>query len=108
MISPNPMLLEAIAVASVALVVLGAIALLTSVNAGKRLAGVTATLLGAALALAALGAPYIFVTATLAVAFGYLALGALLVIRLQEAYGDTEIPSIDANDDDDERTGNAP
>lgn len=106
--SPDPILLKVIAAASVALVVLGAIALLTSANAGKRLAGAATALLGAALALSALNAPQIFITAAAAVAFGYLALGALLLVRLQEAYGDTEIASIDAVDDDAERTGKAP
>ncbi len=106
--SPDPMLLKAVAAASVALVALGIVVLLASANAGKRLAGVATTFLGSALALAALRAPQIFVTGAVVVSFGYMALGTLLLIRLQEAYGDTEIPSIDVADDSDESPGSAP
>ena len=106
MISPDPaLLMRAMVAAAMAVVILGLVALVTSANAGKRLAGAATAMLGAVLALAALHAPQIFISAATAVALGYAALGALVLIRLQEAYGDTELAAIDAADDDAERTG---
>lgn len=109
MMSLDPALLAKVAIAaSVALVVLGVVTLLAASNAGKQLAGAATVMLGAAFAVAALRAPQIFVSAAVAVAFAYAALGALILVRLQEAYGDTEIPAIDAVDDDAEGAGKAP
>ncbi|MEQ1618808.1 MAG: hypothetical protein ABL883_10755 [Terricaulis sp.] len=106
MISSDPALLMRVMVAAaMAAVILGLVALATSTNAGKRLAGAATVMLGAVLALAALHAPQIFISAATAVSFGYAALGALVLIRLQEAYGDTELAAIDAADDDAERVG---
>lgn len=102
------LLLRAMVAAAVMVMVLGMLALLTSANAGKRLAGAATAMLGAVLALAALRAPSIFISAAAAVALVYAALGALVLIRLQESYGDTELPAVDAVDDDTERTGSAP
>ncbi len=109
MMSLDPALLAKVAIAaSVALVVLSVVTLLTASNAGKRLAGAATAMLAAALAVAALRAPQIFVSAAVAVALAYAALGALILVRLQEAYGDTELPAIDAADDDAEGSGRAP
>ncbi len=109
MMSLDPALLAKVAIAaSMALVVLSVVTLLTASNAGKRLAGAAVVMLGAALAVSALRAPQIFVSAAVAVALAYAALGALILIRLQEAYGDTELPAIDAVDDDAEGSGRAP
>lgn len=109
MMSLDPALLAKVAIAaSMALVVLSVVTLLTASNAGKRLAGAATVMLAAALAVAALRAPQIFVSAAVAVALAYAALGALILVRLQEAYGDTELPAIDAVDDDAEGSGRAP
>jgi len=85
-----------------ALVMAGAVAAWTSPNAIKRLASVLIASFGAMMGLAALAAPTGVLVAGVAVAFAYLAIGAALIVRLQEGYSAVETPEIDAADEADE------
>ncbi len=76
----------------------GAVAALSSGNAMKRLAGVLVALVGAALALAALGAPEESLTTAVAIAFGYAVVGVAVIVRLQETYGGVGAAEVDAAD----------
>lgn len=97
------LLLERVLLAlAAALVMAGAATAWTSPNVVKRLAGVMIALLGAIMGLAALGAPNGVLVGGVAAAFGYVAVGAALSVRLQEAYGAVETPEIDAADEEDE------
>lgn len=87
---------------AIALVVGGAVSAFASNNALKRVAAVLVALLGAALALGALGAPAIAVTGAVAIAFGYLVAGVAVVVLLQETYGAVEVRELDAADEGDE------
>lgn len=71
-------------------------------NGAKRLAGLAVSGMGAVAALAALRAPDAALIAGLAAGFAQLALGAALLVRLQEGYGATDAPEIDAADIQDE------
>lgn len=84
---------------AVALALIAAIAAYASANATKRLAAVLVALIAALLAAAALGAPQTMLIAGGAIAFGYCAVGAALVVRLQEAYGGVEVGDFDAADE---------
>lgn len=83
---------------AVALVMIGAVTAWTGANIAKRLAGLVTALIGAVLALGALGAPGAVLAGAVAIAFAHLGLGLALLIRLQEAYGGGESTEIDAAD----------
>jgi len=76
----------------------GAFAALTSANVVKRVTAVLVALIGAMLALAALGAPASALIVGGALVFAYGAVGVALIVRLQEAYGGVEIGDIDSAD----------
>jgi multisubunit Na+/H+ antiporter MnhC subunit len=84
--------------AAIALLAIGAVTAWAGANAAKRVVGCIVALFGAALALAALGAPAAFVLTAVVLSFAYLALGAGIVVRLQEAYGGVETTEIDSAD----------
>lgn len=83
--------------AAAALIATGAVTAWATTNAAKRVVGGVVALIGAALALGALGAP-MFALAAIAFAFAHLTLGMGLVVRLQEAYGGVETAEVDAAD----------
>lgn len=86
-------------IAALVLVLMGAVAVLGSANAMKRVAGMVVAQIGALIALAALGSPEALLGAGALVVFAQTALGAALVVRLQEGYGETEIHGLDAADE---------
>jgi hypothetical protein len=90
-----------LAVATVFLV-LGALVAWLAANGVKKLAGVLIASFGALAALAALAAPREALAAGAVVLVAEAILGAVLLVRLQEAYGGVETPAIDAADDADE------
>lgn len=71
-------------------------------NVWKRLGGVLAALMGAAIGSAGLGAEAEAPIAIAAIAFAYCALGAALSVRIQEAYSGVEAPALDRADADEE------
>lgn len=81
-----------------AVVMIGAVAALLSANAIKRVGGVLVSGFGAVAALAAMGAGSGPILVAVAVLFVYAAIGAAVVVRLQESYGSIEAPEIDAAD----------
>jgi hypothetical protein len=87
---------------AVSLLLAGAMTAWATSNTVKRLGGVMVALIAAIVVLSVLGAPDEAVTVAVAIAFSYCALGAVLTVRLQEAYGATEAREIDAADDQDE------
>ncbi len=89
-------------IAASALMMAGVITALVAANVAKRVVGALIGFFGAAVALAALGAPEGAVVAAIAMAFGYGALGVALLVRLQEGYGASETPAFDAADADTE------
>ncbi|MGE0663366.1 MAG: NADH-quinone oxidoreductase subunit K [Hyphomonadaceae bacterium] len=92
-----PVLLERLlAGGAAALVLAGAASALMSSNAIKRLAGVTVSGFGVLVALA-LWAPQVLMAAV-AIMFAQLAVGAAIIVRLQETYGSVEVREIDALD----------
>ena len=93
---------RALFAAAVVLLLIGAATAWRSAHAAKRLAGLLIAEIGALLALAALHAPEAALIAGVAAAFAQLALGASILVRLQEAYGGVESPDIDAADEDSE------
>lgn len=84
--------------AALALVMIGAVTAWAGANAAKRLAGLVMALIGAVLALGALGAPPALLVAGVVLAFAHLALGQALLVRLQESYRGVETTEIDAAD----------
>jgi hypothetical protein len=84
--------------AGVALLICGATLAWSSVSFAKRVAGVLLALMGAIVAAAALGAPQQALLGGAAVLFCYAAIGVSVLVRLQEAYGSTQIDDIDAAD----------
>lgn len=89
---------RALTAAAVVLLLAGAASAWTSANALKRLGGLVVAALGAIVALAALGAPQALLIAAAAALFAQIAVGAALLVRLQEDYGGVEIPEIDFAD----------
>lgn len=97
----TPALLEPLlAAAAIALVVIGAAAVLVQANAVKRVIGLAIAGFGAIAALAALGASDGALVAGVAIVFAQTVVGVVLIIRLQESYGAIEAPEIDAADRD--------
>lgn len=88
----------ALYVAATALAVLGALVTLKSRNAIKKLVGMLIAGFGAMASLAVMGAPAPALAACAAVLLAQTAIGAAIVIRLQESYGATETPDIDVAD----------
>jgi hypothetical protein len=84
--------------AAIALMTLGAATAWTSAAFSKRIVGVLLALSGAVLALSVLGAPGALMIAGAATAFAFAAIGAGLLVRLQEEYGSTELAEIDKAD----------
>jgi hypothetical protein len=89
---------RALLTAAILLVVTGATAAWSSDNAMKRLAGLVIAGLGSMIALAVLGAPEAALIAGAAAVFAQLAVGAALLVRLQEGYGSIETPDVDLAD----------
>lgn len=94
--------------ASMLLAVAGGATALISPNVMKRLVGIAVAQIGAMIALAALGAASHTLVAAGAIAFAQIAAGVAILVRLQEAYGETEVIEIDAADAADEPTEAAP
>ena len=90
--------IRAVAAVAVALLMSGVFGAWVSTNAAKRVAALAVTFLGALLGAAALGAPSSVLIAGAAMGFSQLALGAVIVVRLQEDYGAVETREIDAAD----------
>lgn len=103
MIMAHDLFIERAFVSGAILVLMaGAATAWISANIAKRLVGLALALIGAVMALAGLGAPSEVSSAGVAVGFGQIALGIALLVRLQEAYGATEAPEIDAADGESE------
>lgn len=109
MISTAPLSIEPVLAAfACVLIVIGSGAALMLSNAAKRLAGLVIAGFGALAALAALGAPGGAIVAGVVVMFAQIALGAAIVVRLQESYGGVAASDIDAADANDDTRGAAP
>lgn len=91
-------LTRALFIAAAVLAIMGAVAALGSANALKRVAGIIVAQIGALIALASLGAPTLLLGAGALVCFAQVALGAALIVRLQEGYGETEMRGVDVAD----------
>lgn len=87
------------------LIVAAAAGALSAPNLIKRLACIVLAQVGAVLAASTLGAGSGVVVAAIAVAFVQTAVGAALIVRLQESYGGVETPEIDAADAGDDAEG---
>lgn len=102
------LLTRALFAAAVVLLLAGAVAGWTSHNALKRVAGIALAMLGALVSLAALGAPNALLVAAACALFAQLAIGAAVIVRLQEEYGAIEAPETDQADRQDDTPGRAP
>lgn len=87
---------------AIALLIGGAAAAWASMNAAKRIGGLVVVTMGAALTLAAIGAPSGLLIAAIAIGFATLAVGCALIVRLQERYETIELAEIDAADEQSE------
>lgn len=87
---------------ALAVFAVGALTAWVSNNAVKRVVGVGVSLIAAMLVLAALGAPVGLIVAAAGLLLAVLALGAALVVRLQETYAGVEAHEFDAADRTDE------
>lgn len=85
-----------------AVLAVGALTAWVSNNAVKRVVGVGVCVIAAMLVLAALGAPAALIVAAAGILLAVLALGAALVVRLQETYAGVEAHEFDAADRTDE------
>ncbi len=83
---------------AIVLVAAGIVAAFAAANIAKRLAGLVVALIGAIVALAAVGAPDALIVGAVVVGFAQTGLGAAILVRVQEEYGDTESGDIDAAD----------
>lgn len=93
------LLLERVLVGAAALLLmLGVVTAWASTNGLRRVIGVIISGLGALLALASLEAPSGALAGGVALLFAYLAVGAALIVRAQEAYGGIELNEIDMAD----------
>lgn len=88
--------------AAAALLMVGAVAALTSTNVAKRIAALLIAQIGALLGLAGLGAPNAALMAGIALALAQLVFGVALLVRLQESYGGVELQEFDAADEQSE------
>lgn len=89
-------------VVAAALVMAGAAAAWTAPNAAKRIGALVVAFIGAVIGLAAAGAPNGALVAGVAAAFAYVAIGAAIIVRLQESYAAIDAPELDAADEQDE------
>ena len=105
--APEILLTRVLFAAALALLMCGAVAAWVSPNAIKRIAGLVVAMVGAVLALAALGAPSVLLIAGLAAVFAQAALGAAIIVRVQEDYGAVEAPETDQADRQDDAPGRA-
>lgn len=87
-------------IAGVLLLIAGASAAWASGNLAKRLVGLAMAHLGAVLSAASVGAPHSLLMAGAALGFAALAIGAAIVVRLQEAHGAIEAAVVDGADRD--------
>lgn len=83
---------------AIALVGAGILGAFVAANIAKRLAGLLVALIGAIAALATIGAPDALLIGAVVVGFAQTALGAAILVRAQEEYGDTESTDIDSAD----------
>ena len=98
--APTLLVLRLALAASIVLLACGVALAWTSASFAKRVMGVMIALTGAIVALAALNAPQAMMIAGVAVLLAYAAIGAGVLVRLQEAYGAAEIAEIDSADAD--------
>ena len=97
------MVVEALAIrfafaGALALLAIGIVMAMTSANVVKRLGGALIALLASLVAAASLGAPAALLGVGSAVALATLALGAAIVVRLQESYGAIEVRDLNEAD----------
>jgi hypothetical protein len=76
----------------------GIAAAMSGASVTKRLIGVLVAMIGALLAAAAAGASLSLIVVGAALTLAYSAIGAALLVRLQESYGTVETFEIDAAD----------
>ena len=100
MSAPAPLFTQAQIAIAIAILVIGAGLTLTADNAVKRMIGVAALVLAPVLAAAALGGDASMSLVFLMIGISQLAIGCVLVVRLQETYGSVETPDIEAADAD--------
>lgn len=81
-----------------AILLAGVTTAMSGASVTKRLVGVLLAMIGALIAAAAAGAPSGLLIAAAALTLAYAAIGAALLVRLQEAYGSIESLEIDAAD----------
>lgn len=81
-----------------AILLAGVATAVSNASVTKRLMGVLIAMIGALLAAGAVGAPVALLIAAAALTLAYAAIGAALLVRLQEAYGSIETNEIDAAD----------
>jgi hypothetical protein len=99
--APDALLFERLALAVAFAVSLAGIAgAWASSNAAKRLASLIIALIGSIIAAAVLDAPASALIAGAAVAFALTAVGAAVIVRVQEDYGGIEVADMDAADAD--------
>jgi hypothetical protein len=83
---------------AVAVLLAGVTTALSAASVTKRLIGILLALLAALLAAAAVGAPTALVIGAAALMLTYGAIGAAVLVRVQETYGSSETHEIDAAD----------
>jgi hypothetical protein len=94
--------------AALALLICGAVAAFISSNFAKRLIGQALAMAGAITAAAALAAPEALMISAAAVMLAYIAVGAAVLVRVQEAYGSIEADEADRADADSDTPEQAP
>ena len=94
------LLLRAELTICVAVLLLGAVAALSSANLVKRVAGVLIAYIAALLAVAVLGGGETLLFAGIAAIAATLAIGCALIVRAQERYGAVEARDLDVADAD--------
>lgn len=102
MVMLDPMLARLVLAAAIVLTLVGIVAAWTSANVVKRVAGLLVAMLGALVGAVALGAPSSVLMIGAAIAFAQMAVGAVLIVRLQEGYGAVEAADLDSADGADE------
>lgn len=104
----DPIVARALVAVALALSLSGVFVSWTASNAVKRVGALVIAMLGAVMAAAAVGASDKLLIAAVAIAFAQLPIGAALVVRLQESYGEVETDAIDAADARDDAAGPMP